>query len=159
MAAAKQSTRDLASKHVRITSYNVCYTKLLRTIKELYSLIDFRGGFSITEADSVPFIDTDYFEFFYGDESAGERLIDVQVWSATEYVSTTMHGDATVFGVNFADGRIKGYPRDVSPGSSGPNRLLARYVRGNPDYGKNRLVDHGDGTVSDLATGLMWTKA
>src|SRR6185503_10559694 len=27
---------------------------------------------------------------------------------------------------------------------------------GNPDYGINNFVNNGDGTVSDLATGLMW---
>jgi len=32
-------------------------------------------------------------------------------------------------------------------------------VRGNPDYGKNNFIDNADGTVSDLATGLMWQKA
>lgn len=31
-----------------------------------------------------------------------------------------------------------------------------KLVRGNPQYGENRFVDNGDGTVSDLATGLMW---
>ncbi|MDC7223914.1 MAG: DUF1566 domain-containing protein [Spirochaetales bacterium] len=31
-------------------------------------------------------------------------------------------------------------------------------VRGNSLYGLNHYVDNGDGTVSDLATGLMWTK-
>jgi len=126
------------------------------TIKELYSLIDFRGGFHVTAADSVPYIDTDYFEFAYGDEAAGERPIDVQVWSATEYVGTTMHNDATVFGVNFADGRIKGYPRDVSPGGSGANQLFVRYVRGNPAYGVNDFASNGDATITDAATGLVW---
>ena len=32
-------------------------------------------------------------------------------------------------------------------------------VRGNPAYGKNDFHDNGDGTVSDRATGLMWSKA
>lgn len=31
-------------------------------------------------------------------------------------------------------------------------------VRGNTEYGKNQLVDNGDGTVTDYATGLMWQK-
>jgi hypothetical protein len=129
----------------------------LPTIQELYSLIDFRGGFHLTEAASTPYIDTDHFEFAYGDEGAGERLIDVQVWSATEYVSTTMMGDATTFGVNFADGRIKGYPQSLPPPmGGGDNQLFVRYVRGNTDYGLNEFVDHEDGTVSDLATGLQW---
>ncbi len=33
-----------------------------------------------------------------------------------------------------------------------------RAVRGNL-YGENKFVDNGDGTISDLATGLMWAKA
>ena len=129
----------------------------LPSIKELYSLIDFRGGFHETADASVPYIDIDYFEFFYGDESAGERPIDVQIWSATEYVSTTMWGDETVFGVNFADGRIKGYPKyDPQTGFTTGYELFARYVRGNTDYGHNHFVDNGDGTVTDDATGLTW---
>ena len=80
------------------------------TIKELYSLINFNGGFH-PEGNSTPYLDTKYFRFVYGDQSRGERAIDCQDWSATEYVSTTMNGNPTVFGVNFADGRIKGYPK------------------------------------------------
>jgi hypothetical protein len=67
-----------------------------------------------------------------------------------------MEGSPTVFGVNFADGRIKGYPK-MFPG--GREALLyVRYVRGNPFYGKNDFHDNGDGTISDRATGLMWSK-
>lgn len=123
----------------------------LPTIKELYSLIQFTGS-SFTLA---PYIDTAYFDFRVGDESLGERVIDGQYWSNTEYVGLTMGGDATVFGVNFADGRIKGYPRDMGPDGM-PNTQFVRYVRSNPDYGLNVFVDHGDGTVEDLATGLTW---
>lgn len=49
-------------------------------------------------------------KMIFDDALAGERLIDAQCWSSKEYVGTTMMGDATAFGVNFADGRIKGYP-------------------------------------------------
>jgi hypothetical protein len=129
----------------------------LPSIKELYSLIDFSGSTGTSAATSVRYIDTDYFDFAYGDESAGERFIDAQYWSSTEYVGTTMNGDATVFGVNFADGRIKGYPRDTGPGGQ-PFTKFVRYVRGNADYGVNDFVDNGDGTITDLATGLMWQK-
>jgi hypothetical protein len=132
------------------------------TIKELYSLMDFRGTDPAPEttnpAGLVPFIDTQYFDFGYGDVAAGERLIDAQYWSSTEYVSTTMGGAATVFGVNFADGRIKGYPRDFGPAGAIHTRFV-RLVRGNPSYGLNNFVDNGDGTVADLATGLIWQQA
>ncbi|MCP4545184.1 MAG: DUF1566 domain-containing protein [bacterium] len=129
----------------------------LPTIKELYSLIDFSGNTGMSAATSTPYIDTDYFDFCYGDESTGVRYIDAQYWSATEYAGTTMNNDATTFGVNFADGRIKGYPTETGPGGS-PKESFVRYVRGNATYGANDFDDNGDGTVTDLATGLMWQK-
>ncbi|AQT69919.1 hypothetical protein STSP2_03119 [Anaerohalosphaera lusitana] len=136
----------------------------LPTIKELYSLIDFRGedpsGYNGTDASGlVPFIDTDYFDFAYGDTSAGERLIDAQFATSTLYVSTTMGGAETMFGVNFADGRIKGYPKGVMPGQTEAKTFYVLYVRGSASYGTNEFADNGDGTVSDAATGLMWAKA
>lgn len=125
----------------------------LPTIKELYSLMDFSGMTPIPGRRGKPFLDG-VFDFRYGDAAAGERTIDAQFWSATEYTGRTMGGDATVFGVNFADGRIKGYPK-MQP-RRGENRMFVRYVRGNPGYGRNDFVDNRDGTVTDRATGLMW---
>lgn len=129
------------------------------TVKELYSLINFTGKSGTSAATSVPYLDTRYFGFAFGDVSAGERLIDGQDWSATEYVGITMAQDAAVFGVNFIDGRIKGYPKSVRrmEGTS-PNRMYVRYVRGNPAYGVNQFLDSGNSTVTDQATGLMWSK-
>lgn len=130
------------------------------TIKELYSLIDFNGkcrSFDNSK-DCIPYLNTRYFDFKYGETSKNERIIDCQDWSSTTYVSTTMDGSPTAFGVNFADGRIKGYPKiRKDPKGSQPNKLYARYVRGNTDYGKNELIDNNK-TVTDKATGLMWTK-
>ncbi len=132
------------------------------TIKELYSLINFTGGFNFQTgaAGSKPYLDAKIFDFVYGNEAKGERGIDSQDWSATQYIDKTMNGNATVFGVNFADGRIKGYPK-IRRGPTGetPNTLYARYVRCNAAYGKNDFQDNGDGTITDRATGLMWTKA
>lgn len=126
----------------------------LPTIKELYSLIDFRGSsFTLTA-----YIDTAYFDFRFGDESLGERVIDGQYWSSTEYVGLTMMGDATVFGVNFADGRIKGYPTETGRDGK-PFARYVRCVRGDEDYGINNFMDNDDGTITDLSTGLMWMKA
>ncbi|KPA09224.1 secreted protein containing DUF1566 [Candidatus Magnetomorum sp. HK-1] len=124
------------------------------TIKELYSLIQFTGRVNNATAIDM-FIDTIYFNQPLGDTSAGEREIDAQTWSATEYVGKTMNNDDTVFGVNFVDGRIKGYPKD-SKSEGGPNKMYFRMVRGNSDYGKNNFVNNNDGTISDFATGLMW---
>jgi hypothetical protein len=127
------------------------------TIKELYSLILFTGSVK-GESAIEKFIDTDYFDQPLGDTTIGEREIDAQTWSSTEYVGTTMRSDATVFGVNFIDGRIKGYPK-YNPGSGSANTMYFRMVRGNTEYGKNIYVDNLDGTVSDLSTGLMWQKS
>ena len=68
-----------------------------------------------------------------------------------------MRNDRTVFGVNMADGRIKGYPI-VDPRSRADKVFSVKLVRGNPLYGQNRFEDNDDGTVDDLATGLMWAK-
>lgn len=127
------------------------------TIKELYSLIDFKGGFHLRAADSTPYLDTRFFEFLYGDEARGERGIDCQDWSATEYADTATEGGPKVFGVNFADGRIKGYGKRLRDGRD--TLKYVRYVRGNPAYGRNDLRDNGDGTLTDRATGLMWARA
>jgi hypothetical protein len=133
----------------------------LPSIKELYSLMDFRGldpsGPETAEIILRPFIDTNYFNFVYGDSEQGVRLIDAQYWSATAYAGSTMNGKATVFGVNVADGRVKGYPRDTGRNGK-PFRAFVRYVRGNPKYGRNDFHDNNNGTVSDRATGLMWQK-
>ena len=126
------------------------------TIKELYSLIQFTGECHAT-VGSKPFINTNYFDFAYGNTARGERSIDCQDWSSTVYISTTMNGNATVFGVNFADGRIKGYPK-IDPPTRRPHMLYVRYVRGNAAYGKNDFHDNGDGAIADRAAGLMWSK-
>lgn len=127
------------------------------TIKELYSIINFNGHSGYSAETSVAYIDTKYFDIAFGNTAAGERLIDAQDWSATEYVGTTMHNDATVFGFNFIDGRIKGYPK-YNPGTTTPHTLYVRFVRGNKLYGINNFVDNGNNTISDNATGLMWSK-
>ncbi|MBM3890328.1 MAG: DUF1566 domain-containing protein, partial [Verrucomicrobia bacterium] len=120
------------------------------TIKELYSLILFSGTDpSGGTTAATPFIDTSYFEFKYGDTSAGERIIDAQYWSSTRYVGYST--DGKTFGVNFADGRIKGYPGNFA-------KQFVRYVRGNSNYGVNSFTNNGDGTITDQGTGLMWSR-
>lgn len=129
------------------------------TIKELYSLINYTGaqGPSFTSTEGyLPFIDATAFEFKYGAGTSDERVIDCQDWSSTAYVGAVMQGTLAAFGVNFADGRIKGYP--ISGAGGGASHYV-RYVRGNPHYGENAFADPGDGTILDTATGLQWAKA
>jgi len=132
----------------------------LPSIKEMYSLIVFSGidpsGYEGSTEGLTPFIDTAFFDFAYGDETAGERIIDAQMASSNLYVGTTMNGDETMFGVNFADGRIKGYPTGPMPGQTEDKQFYVMYVRGNADYGINDFVDNENGTITDEATGLMW---
>ncbi len=133
----------------------------LPTIKELYSLFICTGedpsGYNGTSTVGlIPFIDTTYFKFGYGDLSAGERIIDGNYVSSTLSVSLTCGLQVhAVFGVNFADGRIKGYPITF-PGTGDTAYIYSRYVRGNTAYGTNQFVNNGNGTISDNATGLMW---
>ncbi len=127
----------------------------LPSIKELYSLILFSGvdpsGYDGSSTSGlVPFINTDYFDFAYGDTDAGERIIDAQ------YATTSMYVDGELlFGVNFADGRIKGYGLQM-PFGPGDKTFFVIYVRGNTNYGINQFQDHNNGTITDNATGLMW---
>jgi hypothetical protein len=135
----------------------------LPSIKEMYSLIQFDGvdpsGYQGTStAGLTPFIDTNYFAFGYGDQSVGERIIDAQLASSTLYVSTTMVGNQTMFGVNFADGRIKGYPTGPMPGQTVDKQFYVMFVRGNTSYGINSYQNNNDSTITDNATDLMWTK-
>lgn len=133
------------------------------TIKELYSLIQFSGvnGSDVYSTTGyIPYIDSNYFGFTYGSGISPERVIDAQDWSDNKYISTTMNGDETIFGVNFADGRIKGYPQyTMGTGVKIENTLFVRYVRGTTTYGTNAFVNNGDGTISDTATNLMWSES
>lgn len=124
------------------------------TIQELYSLIDFTGIDASSAPDTsgvTPFINDDYFTFYYGNTGNGERLIDSQWVTSTIYIDTVMNGQECFFGVNFADGRIKCYP--TAPRGNG---YFAIYVRGGNNYGVNNFVDNGNGTITDSATGLTW---
>lgn len=128
----------------------------LPSIKEAYSLIDFSGvdasnrDMYSVPAGAIPFIDTNFFDFEYG--ANGSRKIDTQMLSATTYVGSVNSRMKLVFGVNLADGRIKGYPMNTR---NEEKKFSVRFVRG-AEYGVNKFVANKDKTVSDAATGLMW---
>ncbi|WP_430817136.1 DUF1566 domain-containing protein [Carboxylicivirga sp. RSCT41] len=129
------------------------------SIKELYSLMQFNGT-DVSSVDmesepvaAIPFIDDTYFDFDYF--ANGSRAIDVQYYSSTKYTGLTMGGNETVFGLNVADGRIKGYLYSVH---GAEKDYCVKLVRGNTQYGINKFVDNNDKTITDEATSLMWDK-
>ena len=137
----------------------------LPNIKQAYSLILFSGkdasNYQGTDTSELTLFLDKAFDRAFGDLSATQtsngftlpqgvdRIIDGQYASTSLYVSTTMQGDATMFGVNYVDGRIKGYPLETK-------EFYVRCVAGNETYGVNDFSDNNDATVSDHATGLMW---
>lgn len=120
------------------------------TIKELYSLWNASSGW--------PYLNTNYFTINYTSEEELSRSI---FWSSEKYSGVlgnitdnapgSIPGSKLAFGVNFGTGHIKAYSI-----CSGPKHLF-RAVRGNLTYGVNLFQDNGNGTISDLATGLMVT--
>ena len=112
------------------------------SIKELFSISDFSAGW--------PYLNSAYFDLAATPVSKDERS-----WSSNCYVGTTVEGGAdAAFGVNHGTGHIKAYPAKVG----GPMGKRVRAVRGR-SYGLNAFKDNGDGTISDQATGLMWSRA
>ncbi len=130
------------------------------SIKEAYSLILFSGADVSVDSTSggrvsaTPFIDVEYFDFEYA--ANGNRPIDSQMLSSTLYCGSDGIADSEglIFGVNFADGRIKGYGLGLN---GDDKQFVVRFVRG-AQYGENDFVDNGDGTISDKATSLMWSQ-
>ncbi len=129
----------------------------LPDIKTLYSLILFSGEDPSSyqgddTSELVTFLDGSFTRAF-GDTSANERIIDGQYATTTKYVSTTMNGDETMFGVNFVDGRIKGYPLTMQDQDK---LYYVLCVRGEEEYGKNNFINNENNTITDNATALMW---
>ncbi|AZQ85099.1 DUF1566 domain-containing protein [Colwellia sp. Arc7-635] len=126
----------------------------LPNIKESFSLILFSGkdasSYQGTDTSTLtPFIASE-FDWAFGDLNSGiDRIIDAQYASTTISVTPLMSGIDSMFGVNFIDGRIKGYPKFRK-------EFYVRCVNGNEAYGINDYVDNGDFTITDNATGLMW---
>lgn len=147
------------------------------TIKELYSLADFRGELLKPEQGSpTPYIDTSVFDFQY---PRPPMVFAGQYWSSTLYVKGPIINGKNqgAFGFNFADGHIKAYGTglDFFTGGEAASSGLANgpadgkapgnYVRcvsvsgSDNAYGQNDFVDNHNGTVSDQATGLDWQQS
>lgn len=125
------------------------------TNKEMFSLWLGSGTDPSGDSSSLCFayIDIGYFQFEYG--TSPFRSIDVQAATTTKYVNQNEQMPKW-FGVNVADGRIKGYP--FTPQNNNGNQFVNYYVRGATTYGVNSFTDNGDQTITDSATGLMWAK-
>lgn len=134
----------------------------LPTIKESFSIAMLGGSLDAQDiTNAVPYIDTDYFDFFY-DEN---RPYTGSYWtsSVTEMPPQNEYEKQEKnYGFNWADGHLKSYGDGYYlDGSSTGNSIPAgvRAVRGEEGvYGVNDFVDNGDGTVTDRATGFMWSK-
>ncbi|WP_372753976.1 DUF1566 domain-containing protein [Labilibaculum sp.] len=144
--------------------------------KELYSISDFSSGW--------PYIDTTYFSLASGEIGKQEQYWTLNNYVGT----TEEGGYSAAFGVNHVTGHIKAYageapsmkdgkmpaPPNGPQGTKGQgtappppggkngkhfNPLLkyVRAVRGQA-YGINEFTDNKNGTISDKASALMWTK-
>jgi len=144
----------------------------MASIKQVYSLADFNGQFGSSPENSEPFIDTEFFPIDSGDGGggidgdAGNRWIDGQILTATQASDDIMYGDVngdgesdveSYYGFNPIDGRIKAYPA-TDPASGGENEYYVMFVKDNTAYGENDFQDNGDGTITDDATGLVWSQ-
>ncbi len=134
----------------------------LPTIKESFSLADMDGKLNAADIEEcVPYIDSDYFDFFY-DEG---RPYTGSYWtsSVTKIPAQNEYEESEKnYGFNWADGHLKSYGDGYyldgsSSGSSIPAGVRA--VRGEEGvFGINDFVDNGDGTITDQATGFMWSQ-
>lgn len=138
------------------------------TAKELFSISDFSEGW--------PYLNSDLFSII--NPNSIEK--DEQYWSSNKYVGRTEIGQYNAaFGVNHATGHIKAYP--AAKPKNGKNRMppppkrkegagkddkrpmgnpLLKYVRAvrGEVYGINDFKISKDSTITDLATGLMWSQ-
>ena len=113
----------------------------LPTVKELWSLRNYSQGW--------PWIDTDFF-YLVGDGTDSRQQ---HSWSSNAYLVEDEYQNEQVVGspsfiVNDWTGHIKAMSGD----------RFVRAVRGNTSYGNNDFVDNNDNTITDNATGLMWSK-
>ena len=138
----------------------------LPTMKESFSLASFNGHLDAQNMEnSVPYIDTDYFDFTYDEQKAytGSYWTSTveDIWDDANLSSGDFNYAEKNYGFNWADGHLKSYADGYNvDGTESGFSIPAgvRAVRGEEGvYGVNDFQDNGDGTVSDNATNLMWT--
>lgn len=75
------------------------------------------------------------------------------------WTSETRADDASQVWVVNAGGGIGAHPKNETVSAGGSKRFHARAVRSiAPTAAGDRFMDNGDGTISDLLTGLVWQK-
>lgn len=134
----------------------------LPTIKESFSIAMLEGKLNPEDTSlAIAYIDTDYFDFFY-DEA---KPYTGSYWTSTVCKMPANNDYEEMeknYGFNWADGHLKSYGDGYNiDGSSTGFSIPAgvRAVRGEENvYGVNDFVDNNDGTITDKATGLMWSK-
>jgi hypothetical protein len=140
----------------------------LPTMKESFSLAYLDGHLEALDMEnSVPYIDTDYFSFTYDEMKAytGSYWTSTveDIWDDQGLESGDFNYAEKNYGFNWADGHLKSYADGYNvDGTSSDFSIPAgvRAVRGEEGvYGVNDFQDNGDNTVSDNATGLMWTSS
>jgi hypothetical protein len=114
----------------------------LPTVKELWSIRDFSQG--------MPWVDTQYF-YLVGDGSDNAQH---HSWTSNPYLVVSDYQNEQVqddpsWIVNDWSGHIK---------AMSGNRFVRCVSAEEGVYGVNDFVDNHDGTISDNATGLMWSK-
>ena len=128
----------------------------LPSLKELFSIADFSGS----QGTGRFYLDSSHFDIAYpgtnedmGREASHHPEMMGQTWTGTIYTGNHMgRGVEAAFFFNFFDGHIKNAP------TSGPFALFHRCVRGTEYLAHNDYQSTGNGTVSDLATGLTWQR-
>lgn len=134
----------------------------LPTVKELFSLADFRGEFIDGENhhQNTPYLNTAFFDFKYPETHPENG----RYWSSSKYNLGPLQQSANLEGAfefNFANGQLQADATGSLFGSTNRTEQAAknfvRCVRGEENsYGINQFIAHKNGTVTDKATGLMW---
>ncbi len=137
----------------------------LPTIEESFTLAMMDGKLLADDTEnSQPYIDTDYFNFYYDQR----KSYTGSYWTSTTTVQMEDLGETGSsmeknYGFNWADGHLKSYADGYTLDGTSTNFSIpagVRAVRGESGViGVNDYQDNGDGTITDKATNLMWSKS
>ena len=115
----------------------------LPSVQEIHGLTDYNTTYATLSTDFSPLIDTSYFS---------------NTRSGLRYWAADVYDDASVWAYNPING-------EVATRTASDQFTYARLVSSSEavksyfsDYSNSRYTDHGDGTVTDTKTGLMWMK-